>query len=411
MPSRGKSNGGTGEVRDFEATCLPTCRSSWKNLRGCGFSGTGLPQGMSRQKKPLDEIGKKGRRAGAVAHSPHDGLFRFALGNVEQARSALSVMLPPQVLKHVDLSTLALDNGHFVNPDLEHSETDLLFNVQIAARPGKIFILFEHMSHSDHFMVLRLLGYVQDIWKHEMTENPGLKKLPVIIPLVLHHSPAGWTSSVRLEELLDLDQESLAGLLEVVPRFGMVLHDISRVDDEELMGQAMTALVRLTLLLFRHGQSARDAQEICGRLGKCATVVQEVFAAPNGASAIAAVMRYIQSMTKQSFDEVRMAMQQNEVLLIDEETYWDIRSPGWREERGLKRGLEQGREQERRALVSKQLAVRFGQLPPWVDVRLQQATMSELEQMTISVLDARTLEEVVGVKSKVSRAKRGTRAT
>jgi len=80
-----------------------------------------------------------------VAHTPHDALFHFTFGNVEHARSVLAEFLPANVSRLVDFSTLALENGHFVNPDLARSETDLLFSAQIAGQPGKIYVLFEHI--------------------------------------------------------------------------------------------------------------------------------------------------------------------------------------------------------------------------------------------------------------------------
>lgn len=370
-----------------------------------------------RTKTPETKRSRKARRK--LAHTPHNGLFLFTFGNLEHARPALAELLPPRVAKLVDLSTLTVANGHFVDPDLAHSESDLLFNAQIAGRPGLIYVLFEHMSAPEHFFVLRLLGYLHSIWQDLLASTPNTTKLPVIIPLVLHHGPSGWTSAVRLEELLDIDEESLAEVADYVPRFGMAMQDISGADDEELMNRAMTALGRVTLLLFRHAQRASSLDDLVKRLARYAKLVRDVARASNGMRAIAAVLRYIQSVTKQSDREVRMAMQQHEVLLIDEETYWDIRSPGWREdrareegleqgrelgleqgleqglERGLEQGLEKGREQGLRSILMKQIAARFDKVPAKVRARVAAATVPELEQMSISILRAQTIAEVL----------------
>lgn len=367
-----------------------------------------FPMGVSRKNRQPNRREKPRASRRKLAHTPHDALFHFTFGNVEHARPALANLLPSQVSRLVDFSTLALQNGHFVNTDLARSETDLLFSAQIAGKPGKIYVLFEHMSSPEHLMVLRMLRYLLDIWEDFVAANPGTKKLPVIIPLVLHHSPSGWTSPLRLEELLDIDEEGLKIVSDHVPRFGMVLHDISGVSDDELMNRAMTALVRITLLLLRHGQTAKDAREFCEHLGKYAGLVRAVFEAPNGSRAIAAVMRYIQSVTKQSIHEVRMAMQQNNLQLIDEDTYWDIRDPGWREDQAREEGLEQGR----RAVLFMQLAARFGTLPSWVHERVDAAATDELDAMSVKILGAQTIADVVGTKESGKKAKpRQTKST
>jgi hypothetical protein len=68
------------------------------------------------------------------------------------------------------------------------------------------------------------------------------------------------------------------------------------------------------------------------------------------------------------------------------------------ERRGLERGLERGRmegqQQALSALLSFQLARRFGTLPPAIQQRLGQATPAELQAWGEAVLDAPTLDDV-----------------
>jgi len=62
---------------------------------------------------------------------------------------------------------------------------------------------------------------------------------------------------------------------------------------------------------------------------------------------------------------------------------------------GLREGLSEGRREEAAALVKRLLASRFGDLPEWVDARLQAATLDRLEDYAVRVLDAATLEAVL----------------
>jgi hypothetical protein len=65
-------------------------------------------------------------------------------------------------------------------------------------------------------------------------------------------------------------------------------------------------------------------------------------------------------------------------------------------ERGMAKGLEQGREQGRLNTLTRQLSRRFGPLPDAALARLRSATPDQLDLWTDRVLDAPTLEAVLG---------------
>ncbi|PRQ05358.1 hypothetical protein ENSA5_03480 [Enhygromyxa salina] len=55
-------------------------------------------------------------------------------------------------------------------------------------------------------------------------------------------------------------------------------------------------------------------------------------------------------------------------------------------------GLQQGRQQERAELLVKQLALKFGTLPPACVARIESATYEQLERYIEGVLTAESLE-------------------
>jgi hypothetical protein len=59
--------------------------------------------------------------------------------------------------------------------------------------------------------------------------------------------------------------------------------------------------------------------------------------------------------------------------------------------REFKRGLEEGELKVLRRLIEK----RFGALPDWAEKRLASRSTNELEELSIRVLDAETLEELL----------------
>ena len=63
-------------------------------------------------------------------------------------------------------------------------------------------------------------------------------------------------------------------------------------------------------------------------------------------------------------------------------------------QQGLQEGRQEGRQEGEVTLLQKQLARRFGSLPPWVAETLMQASPAQLEAWAIALLDAASLEDV-----------------
>ena len=61
---------------------------------------------------------------------------------------------------------------------------------------------------------------------------------------------------------------------------------------------------------------------------------------------------------------------------------------------GIEKGRQEGRQEGEASLLKRQLARRFGTLPDALHVRLTTATIDQLEEWAISVLDAESLDEV-----------------
>ncbi len=89
----------------------------------------------------------------------------------------------------------------------------------------------------------------------------------------------------------------------------------------------------------------------------------------------------------------------DEDLLIDTPFLRRMRETGWREGQiaGQAAGLVEGHKQGEFHLLSRLLRQRFGELPAWANSRLQQATVEQLEQWSLRVLEAPRLEQVFDV--------------
>lgn len=319
--------------------------------------------------------------------SVHDAFFKAMLSSTEHAGSLLRQILPSAIAARIDFATLTLCSGSFVDDALKERQSDLLFTVEIGTRPAQIYLLFEHQSRADRAMSFRLLRYMIRIWERWQEEHPDAARLPVILPIILHHSEAGWSRSTAFEDLLDADPDTLDALAEHVPRFRFIVEDLSHETDEALRARAATALVRLSLWCLRH---AREPEELVTRLGEWAELVREVRRAPGGAAALVKILRYIFATNEPSKPEELLARLVAAVGPENEEEV--VTAADQLIERGRVRGVEQGARQILLMLLER----KFGKLPEDAFERVIAAKVETLETWSLRVLTAATLEDVLG---------------
>jgi predicted transposase YdaD len=131
----------------------------------------------------------------------HDRLFRAGLSNPAAAAAFLIDRLPPEVAARIDWSTLKLEPGSFVDPDLRLSESDLLFSAKADGRDIGIYVLFEHQSTRDPCLPMRLLRYMVRIW-HRWEQNPANRPpYPQIISCVVAQNGSVWDVDPTLSSL------------------------------------------------------------------------------------------------------------------------------------------------------------------------------------------------------------------
>lgn len=123
--------------------------------------------------------------------TPHDALFKHAFSDVEHAAGVLRSALPTSLAARLDFATLKKEPGSFVDDTLSSSHTDLLFSIQLDGRAALLYLLLEHQSKVHALMPFRLLVYETRIWTDWLSRNPKARRLPVIVPLVVHHSARG----------------------------------------------------------------------------------------------------------------------------------------------------------------------------------------------------------------------------
>jgi predicted transposase YdaD len=320
--------------------------------------------------------------------TPHDNLFRLAFSQVPHATAHFRATLPPAVVEKVRWETLQLQPGSFVDPELQHLQSDVLWRARLRDEGDAFFyVLLEHQSRPDALMSFRLLRYMVRIWERWLLHTKNQRPLPFIVPMVLYNGDRSWNVSLAFEDLLP---ETLrAELHPFVPAFVYALQDLSQTLDEDLRGEPFRELVLLWLKYARH-------KDFWQRLPTFLPVLQQV----DPQRELEPLMRYLFYATAQPMPEqVRLLLATE--LGAEVERWW----MGWAQtvrEEGLQQGREEGQQQERQRLLAKlrrqlllSLQGRFGELPPHVTERVQAASEDELDRLSERLPTAQTLAELL----------------
>jgi hypothetical protein len=182
--------------------------------------------------------------------SPHDALFKATFGRPDIAKSELELVLPAEVRAVLDLATLEVQPGSFVDEALQHTHTDLLYAIRTAdgQRDALVYVVFEHQSSPDATMPFRLLRYLVRVWERWLRDHPETTKLPIILPVLLHHGDGRWQAAPELASMFDATPDLLDAVRPYQPHFQFILDDLAGLSPEVLAARALHALGRLVQL-------------------------------------------------------------------------------------------------------------------------------------------------------------------
>ena len=316
--------------------------------------------------------------------NPHDLLVKGVFSDPAQLAAWLADH-HPRVARHLELSSLVLAPGSFVDAQLAERHTDLLFHARLASGDDAlVYVLFEHQSSVDALMPLRLLRYVVRVWDRWLVTRPTSRALPPVVPIVLYHGEAAWTAAPDVRDLVACPPESGEDLGQWLPRMSYLLHDLSALDDEELRGMA---LGRMAQLLLKHART--------GDLGQRLPRWLDTFARAHGESGLRAlelVIRYVLHV-----DDAPLAPAVAALLAgrLGAETVGEALGYADRmHEEGLQQGLQQGLRQGREMLL-KLMERRFGAVPPEAVARVRAADWDALDAWTDRLLAAPSLDQLL----------------
>jgi hypothetical protein len=147
-----------------------------------------------------------------------------------------------------------------------------------------------------------MLRYVTRIWDQHLRDHPRARRLPAVIPLVVHHGPSQWTRPVQLLDLIDLDPAARDAAQAYLPRLEFLLDDLAGLDGRQLRDRDLTPSALITLLLLK---TAAGNPRIPAELRPWAAQLRAVLDQPGGSEAFIALLTYIELVSEAPASELR----------------------------------------------------------------------------------------------------------
>ena len=326
-----------------------------------------------------------------MTNSPHDHLAKEVFSRPGEARSLVRAFLPERYLQALDLDSLDLVRETFIDRRLRYRHSDLLFAVKMRDRPVLVYLLFEHKSYQDRWLVLQLLIYVTRIWARWRRDHGDDCRLPMILPIVLYHGASCWSQPLELIDLCDVSGSAREILGPAQPTLPLTIIDLGRVSESQLEKRLSsgTALATLTLLLMK---SIRDTG-ILERFRSWRLIIQRTRGEVGGRDNLEMLLYYLLVASREEVDPDELQDVLSQTIGAEAEEL--VMNTGEKliqqgEERGLKKGLEQGM---RAALVGV-LRARFGEIPESIQSVMDTADLDTLQRYLDRAITARSVHEV-----------------
>lgn len=192
-------------------------------------------------------------------HQPHDKLFKAAFSHPPTSAAFLKNLFSPPISKAIDWTQLSLVPGSFIDSDMRHSESDLLFKAPFLDTHSNtnFYVLFEHQSTEDSSIALRLLRYMVHIWEKHKRDFPNTP-LPIIFPVVLCQNDRPWPIESTFEALYDMPENLKEILQGKIVNYVFSLLQLAEMPFDKIYGTPRGIVTLRTLKAARSGELLSD---------------------------------------------------------------------------------------------------------------------------------------------------------
>ena len=330
------------------------------------------------------------------ARAPQDGSYKHLFSHPEMVEGLLRDFVHEDWLTLIDFSTLEKQGGSYVTDDLREREDDIIWRVRVAGEWLYVYLLIEFQSQIDPWMAVRIMVYTgllyQDLIKSGAVAAG--QQLPPVFPLVLYNGSGRWTAARDIAELIVPLPNALA---RYRPHHRYHLIDEGRIG-EATLEQATSVAAELVRLENLAAEGPEALRPILRRLGTR-------LRGPGSASLRRALtVWFARVLLRRLLPGENLPLLHDlgevETMLSEHVDEWTQKwkREGLREGKleglreGERKGKREGKLEGKRDALKRLLRVRFGDLPPRAQARIDAATLGQLDAWLDGLFQAATLD-------------------
>ena len=281
----------------------------------------------------------------------HDALIRKAFENPIVAKEFFEMHLPNEIKAMFSAHSLKMEKESFVEANLQHSISDILFSAKFKDETGYLWILLEHQSTPDHFMAFRLFKYMTDIAARHLTLNPKSKHLPFVYPIIFYNGTKKYNAPKNIWDLCQHQE-----LMQDIWTKDHQVINVHDIPDDELKKKAWAGILQF----FMKHIHERD---LLTRWYEVAELLPELAKLNIGIDYLELILTYtlikIETSDKIELEKIlksRLNNQQGEKLMTSLAHHWKEEGVQQGMQIGEAKGLQVGRNEGKYEVAKNMLA-------------------------------------------------------
>jgi predicted transposase/invertase (TIGR01784 family) len=328
--------------------------------------------------------------------NPHDAFFKQLFARPGVAREFLENYLPAHLIATLDLDSIELVEGSFIDEELQEHLSDMIFRIRLkGGGQAFIYILFEHKSEADRWAPWQALRYIMRMWERE--KAAGVEKFTPVLPIVFYHGRVRWKFGAEFGELIEF--AGFDQLREYAPGYRVYLVDMSQYADAQIVG---SRLLRFGLMLLKYIFRRR---ELNARVDEIFEIYRPLFSGSPWDFLFVAV-KYLMSVSPPPLPRERLREAVAKVFTEQEGAIMQTLAEEWKQEMREEAMVEfrqkwepqvrlEERQEEAVTLALRMLHSRLGSIDASTEKRLRELSVAQLEDLVVAAADFRTSKDLL----------------
>ena len=325
----------------------------------------------------------------------HDKSYKDLYSNKEVFLDLAKGMLNVPWTKDLKEDNLVLVDKGYILSDYEENESDIVYKANIDGKEVIFYILLEFQATVDYRMPLRLLFYINEIYR-EYTKNLNNKdkknkkgfNVPAVIPIVLYNATRKWNVPRYFKDIVKNNE--LFG--ENIVNFKYELFDVNHqyTKEELIKNNSITSAIFLLDQKVEVLEFMDRIKAIALEFNKLTDNQKRIlkhWIRNTKEETIANEAIKILDCEKEDVDE----MVANNAFMI-EEMKAKAEKVGIKE--GLKEGIKAGKEIGKSEILINQLIKKFKELPDDYKKKLMNLPEKTIDEIGIQIFDMESIEEL-----------------